>query len=153
MNNPLNSDGFRNLSLLLARLALGTYFILAAYSKFAKGWSQWVTEQVTKVPSFLPPQVGKGYLYALPPGELLVGVALVVGFFTRTSATLIALMLISFMIAVTGVGKNDPTFQIDKNLVFLGLALLLMNTGGGQIAVDASMGGGGGGSAPGPRKK
>jgi uncharacterized membrane protein YphA (DoxX/SURF4 family) len=85
----------------------------------------------------------------LPGVELITGVALVVGFYTRTAAFLMTLMLISFGIAVTGVGTAKPP-SLDKGMVFLGLALVLMSTGGGQISVDTSMGGGG--KAPGPKK-
>src|SRR5688572_8459356 len=99
MTNPLTSDGFRNLALLLARLCLGTYFILAAFNKFKEGVGHWATKSVTSVPSWLPTEFGKAYLYLVPEVELLGGIALVVGFFTRTAATIIALMLISFMIA------------------------------------------------------
>jgi uncharacterized membrane protein YphA (DoxX/SURF4 family) len=151
MTNPLQSDGFRNLVLLLARVALGTYFLLAAYSKFVKGIGQWATEQVTRVPSFLPTPVGKAYLLMLGPVELLVGVALVVGFYTRTAASLIFLMLLSFLIAFGIQFQMEKPPFFSPNLIYITLAMLLMASGGGQIAVDASMGGGG--SAPGPKKK
>jgi uncharacterized membrane protein YphA (DoxX/SURF4 family) len=154
MTNPLTTDGFRNVALLLARVALGTYFLLAGFGKYSGGVRAFVNARAKTIPAFLPEELGRAYLFMLPTAELIVGVALVIGFYTRTAATLIALMLISFIIAVTGVGASGAAgWNIDKNLVYLGLALLLMSTGGGQISVDQSMGGGGGGSAPGPKKK
>src|SRR5688572_12623531 len=130
MTNPLTTDGFRNVALLLARLAMGTYFLLAGYGKYAGGVRTFVEK--VKLPAFLPPELGKAYLFILPTVELLVGVALVVGFFTRTAATFIFLMLVSFIIAAPphlGFQGDSPT-QINKNLVFVGAALLLMATGG-----------------------
>ncbi len=149
MQNPLTTDGYRNVALLLARVALGTTFILAGYSKFAGGVHGFVNEHAKSIPQFLPPELGKAYLFMLPSIELISGVALVVGFYTRTAAFLMSLLLISFSIAVSGVGSAKPP-SLDKNMVFLGLALVLMSTGGGQISVDTSMGGGG--KAPGPKK-
>jgi putative oxidoreductase len=149
MQNPLTTDGYRNVALLLARVALGTTFILAGYGKFAGGVHAFVDKAAPSIPTFLPPELGRAYLFMLPAVELITGVALVVGFYTRTAAFLMTLMLISFGIAVTGVGTAKPP-SLDKGMVFLGLALVLMSTGGGQISVDTSMGGGG--KAPGPKK-
>jgi uncharacterized membrane protein YphA (DoxX/SURF4 family) len=149
MQNPLTTNQARDTSLLLARVSLGVFFLLAGYGKVAGGVSQFVEDHLKAVPHFVSPEFGKMYLQALPWTEMLCGVALVVGFYTRIAATLVTLMLISFIIAVTGVGFQTKPPQVDKNLVFLGLSILLMTSGGGQIAVDHSMGK----PAPGPGKK
>lgn len=151
MTNPLHTDGFRNFALLLGRATLGTYFLLAGFSKWAGGVRNFV--QKVKGPAYLPKELTDAYLFMLPTAELVVGVALVIGFFTRTAATLMALMLTSFIIAMPphlGFQGESPN-NINKNLIFLALALILMSSGGGTISVDQSMGGGGG--APGPKKK
>jgi len=150
MQNPLTTEQAKDTALLLARVPIGVYFLLAGYAKIAGGVSVFVEKATPTIPHFLSPTFGKMYLQSLPFVEMIVGVAMVVGFYTRVSATFMALMLISFTIAVTGVGfKAGEPPQIDKNLIFLGLALLLMNMGGGKIAIDHSMGK----SAPGPGKK
>ena len=151
MTNPLTTDGFRNIALLLARIAMGTYFILASFSKFSGGVRNFVNKAAGTLPAFLPPELGKAYLFMLPTVEIIVGVAIVVGFYTRTAASLMTLMLLSFLIAL-GIGftmEKAPFFS--PNLIYITLAMLLMSSGAGKISVDQSMGGGGG--APGPKKK
>lgn len=151
MTNTLTTDGFRNVTLLLARVAMGTYFLLAAFTKFSGGVRAFVNKSSGTLPAFLPPELGKAYLFMLPTVEMIVGVAVVVGFYTRTAASLMALMLLSFVIAI-GINftmEKAPFFS--PNLIYLTLALLLMSSGAGKISVDQSMGGGGG--APGPKKK
>lgn len=151
MNNPLTTDHARSFALLLARLPLGVYFLLAGFNKFASGVRVFVEDNLQTVPEFLGPQLGKAYLWALPSVEMLVGVTLIIGLYTRVSATLIMLMLVSFIIADSGIGfKPNKPPMLDKNVVFLGLAILLMTTGAGRIAVDQTFGNG---SAPGPGKK
>jgi len=150
MQNPFKTEQAKDVALLLARVPLGVYFLLAGYAKIAGGVGNFVTKASPSIPHFLSPSLGRMYLQTLPFVEMIAGVAMVIGLYTRVSAGLIALMLISFAIAVTGVGfKAGEAPEIDKGLVFLGLALLLLTTGGGRMAVDQSFGK----AAPGPGKK
>ncbi len=151
MQNPLQTDHAKDSFLLLARVAIGVYFLLAGYAKIAGGVGAFVEHATPNIPSFLSPQIGKLYLQMLPFAEMIVGVAMVIGLYTRVAGALMSLMLISFMIAATGIGfkaKPGEPPQIDKNLIFLGLTLLITHLGGGKVAVDQSMG-----KAPGPTKK
>jgi len=151
MQNPLQTEQAKDSFLLLARVAIGVYFLLAGYAKIAGGVGAFVEQAKPTIPHFLSPQIGTLYLQALPFAEMIVGVAMVIGLYTRVAAGLMSLMLISFMIAVTGIGFKSEAGkppQIDKNLIFLGLTLLIMHFGGGKVAVDQSMG-----KAPGPAKK
>jgi len=149
MTNPFKTDAFRSVALLLARLPLGIFFLLAGYIKLKGGLANFVNTNTPTIPSFLPVDFGRSYLWMLPFVEMLAGLALAIGLFTRLSASLIALMLISFIIA-TGVGFSiDKAPYFSPNLIYLGLALVLISTGGGQMAVDQSFGK----SAPGPAKK
>jgi uncharacterized membrane protein YphA (DoxX/SURF4 family) len=78
------------------------------------------------------------YLAALPYAEIAVGTLLVLGLLTRVGGFFASLMLLSFIVAVTGVkGAGDAPFQ--TNVVFLGLALLLFFAGGGKIGLDGML--------------
>jgi uncharacterized membrane protein YphA (DoxX/SURF4 family) len=150
MTNPLNTDYARNTALLLARVPIGVFFLLAGYGKIAGGVGEFVDAASASLPHFISADFGRAYLHALPFVEMLVGVTMIVGFYTRVSAMLMSLMLVSFIIAATGIGFNvGGSPPLSFNVVFLGLTILLMVSGGGQIAVDHTFGK----SAPGPGKK
>jgi uncharacterized membrane protein YphA (DoxX/SURF4 family) len=135
----------RSLSLasLFLRVALGLYFAIAGWNKIAgAGVGNFVAANVELLPPFMPVGLGKAYLYALPPVEMIAGLMLVVGAFTRTQATLISLMLLSFLIAkfepmnIAGVGQSKGGMPMDKNLVFLAASITLIALGGGRWAVE-----------------
>ena len=79
---------------------------------------------------------GKAYLYAVPWAELLVGILLLVGFVTRFTALITALMLLSFMMAVTG-WKDPQGGPFNSSVAYFAVALALMFLGPGRFSVDA----------------
>lgn len=132
-----------DLALILLRVPIGLYFALAGYNKIAgPGVVGFVSSNIENASRFMPPAVGKAYLFSLPFVELLVGLMLIVGMFTRVSAVLVFLMLVSFIIAATGVsaniagvvGSGGPPFH--ANVVFLFLALAILILGPGRWAMD-----------------
>ena len=135
MKNPLHSPAATSLGLLLMRAPLGVYFALAGIHKFQGGVSNFVAGSMKSVPPFMPEVLGKAYLYCLPAAEVVVGVCLVLGLFSRLIGCIATLMLISFTIAVTGVaGQGGAPFH--PNLIFIGIALAVMLAGPGGYAVD-----------------
>lgn len=136
MKNPLQSRGAANLGLLIARLPLGVMFFYAGQMKiFTMGVRAFVNMSSGSIPSFLPLPIGKAYLYALPYVELLIGTLIIIGLFARTAGLIATLVLISIMIAVTGV-KDPQGGPFNLNVVLLALALLVLLTGPGAIALD-----------------
>ena len=125
-----------DLALLLARIPLGAYFMLAGVNKVKAGTAEFVSGAAGSIPEFLPTFLGRGYLHALPWMEIVVGVCLILGLFTRFTGLLMSLMLTSFMIAVTGV-KPAGGGPFHYNLVYLGLALCFMLVGPGRLSIDA----------------
>ena len=116
-------------SVLLIRLGLGTVFMLFGYDKLPHPES-WII--------YYPPQFSR--LVPLPPieclklqgiGETLLGAALILGFMTRLSACLAAVML-TLIIYFVG---WDPVAIRDGGLLFAVLSLVL--SGGGPWSVDA----------------
>lgn len=139
------SETWFHLTSLLARAALGLYFLLAGVGKvrgelqnglgtFYEGSFQGLQ------PEWLPTFFAAPYGYALPWAEVIVGAMLVLGLATRISATLIALMLLSFTIALMmakGVTGGGPG-PFHANVVMIALALMLLVLGGGAISIDAA---------------
>ncbi len=138
MRNPLASPGSTSLGLFLARVPLGAYFVLAGFAKFTApgGVTGFVSQYAKTVPAWAQ-AAGRYYLQAIPYAEILVGASLVLGVAGRVGAFAAALMLASFMIAVTGVRSANLPFH--PNVIFMGLALLIFLAGPGSISMDKVM--------------
>ena len=139
MTNPLKTDASASLGLLAARVPLGAFFLIAGYRKvFNMGVEKFATTFKDKVPPSVPHDFGNFYLHALPYAEVLVGALVVVGLFTRLVGLTTALMLISFIIAITGITDPSTTnpMPFQPNLIYLGVALLLFFVGAGRFSVD-----------------
>ena len=128
-----------NIALLLNRLSLGLLFFLAGLNKIRPGWDAvkgFVENAVVpNFPKALPIEAARAYGYALPFVELILGLTLAVGLFTRISAGTLALVLLSIIIAM-GYWSAQHNI-IDKNVILLTLALLLTLSGGGRLSIDS----------------
>jgi uncharacterized membrane protein YphA (DoxX/SURF4 family) len=123
--------------LLIARIPIGMTFVAAGFMKLRGGVGAFVNQSMGAVPSYLTPGVGRAYLYALPTVELLIGVLLILGWFTRTTSFIAALVLLSILMAV------DKSFWVPQarvpnaNVVLMSVALLLFFAGPGSCALDS----------------
>lgn len=132
-----------SLALLINRLSLGALFALAGIRKLLPSgdagvmdkWSGFANFTASKAP--LPEALGKTYGYLLPPVEFLAGLLLVLGLFTRGASFIIALMLVSFLVAMGLEWWPDSGPAFTKNIILLTLALLITATGSGKLAVRA----------------
>ncbi|HEY0007201.1 MAG TPA: DoxX family protein [Tepidisphaeraceae bacterium] len=156
MSNPFNHPAWIDISLFLARLTLGLYMLLAGWEKISAGVGTFISDNFMKLkPAWLPEMVAYPYAYALPFAELLTGLLLLLGLFTRISAGLIALMLLSIYIAqaskfgITGLEKAGPPFQ--HSIVMFTMAFMIAIIGSGRLALDPLYSGGG--DSGGGRKK
>jgi uncharacterized membrane protein YphA (DoxX/SURF4 family) len=132
-----------SIGLLLARVPLGLYFIMAAIQKFrmekgVAGWVEYATPLATK---YMSDSLARNYLNALPYAELVLGLFLIAGLLTRFTAAVIALLLISFTIALgaaAAFGQLNPQTKLPfhPNIVFIGTALAIMLCGPGWMSVD-----------------
>jgi uncharacterized membrane protein YphA (DoxX/SURF4 family) len=136
MKNVFTTPTAANLGLFLGRLPIGTLFLGAGIMKIHGGVSAFVNQSAASVPSFMPDYLGKTYLTLLPFVEVLIGALLILGLFTRSAAAIASLVLISIMIAVTGVLAGKGMYMPHFNAVYLGLTLLLMLNGGGTWTID-----------------
>ena len=136
--NPLIVD----VALLLNRIALGALFLLAGYRKIFPGdkgiieaVSGFANSQVDKAP--LPEFLARAYLFTLPFMEVLAGLLLIVGLLTRVWAVIIALMLLSFMMAFGLAWWPDSGPAFTKNVILCTLAILIATLGSGRLGLDA----------------
>ncbi|MFK7788526.1 MAG: DoxX family protein [Phycisphaeraceae bacterium] len=128
-------------ALLLNRVTLGVLFVFAGVRKLMPAGEASILDKMNGFASFvasqapMPEFLGKAYGYALPWAELVVGVLLVIGVLTRTSAILIGLMLLSFIIAMgpDWWPESGPAFS--KNFILLTLCILIAAAGSGKFAV------------------
>ena len=126
-----------SIMILLNRVALGMYFVLAGIDKIQEGGgSKFVHSDFYKstIPDWLPGWFATPYGYGLPYVEVVAGAMLVLGLFGRIGASTCALMLLSFLIAL---GVRHEPFPFHPNMIFLLLAILLSIAGPGGISFDA----------------
>jgi len=132
------------LALLVLRLAIGAFFLVLGWSKVSgeihSGMGTFANTASGAIPSWMPHGLGRAYLYCLPWAEVLVGACLIAGFMTRGVGLIATLMLISFSIAVTGMGETNKPFG--TNLLLAAIAMAIMLLGAGHLSVDAIMPGG-----------
>jgi putative oxidoreductase len=134
MRNPLKSDESVSLGLLLARLPMGLFFLVAGVKKLHGGVNGFVETFQSYIPHWAPPEAGVRYLQLVPYLEVAVGAMLVLGLLTRLAGLIGALMVISYMVAVTGV--RDPQLPFHPNMIYLGVLLTLFFAGPGKLSLD-----------------
>jgi uncharacterized membrane protein YphA (DoxX/SURF4 family) len=130
-----------SVGLLLARVPLGLYFIMAAIAKFRGGVAGFVSSQMETAKRFMSESLAHQYLNALPYVELVLGIFLVVGLLTRFTAGVMAVLMVSFTIALGADAALGRTLQMPfhPNFVYIGTALAIMLCGPGWISVDGML--------------
>ena len=140
MSAPAGSQkSLMDLVLLLNRLALGMYVLLAGVAKVRMGPAVFYRESFLAMkPTWLPVWFAAPYGYALPFLEITAGALLALGALGRWPAGALSLMIASFTIALyeKGLFYSGPG-PYHTNVVFFTLALLLTMTGNGAISLDA----------------
>jgi len=111
----------------ILRVALGVAFFFYGVNKFQMGVSatmEMMGRQFEK--TFLPGLLVKGFGAALPSIEVVVGLLLVLGLFTRTALVVAGLVLIALTAGLAILG-NAPT--VASNLLFLIVIWVLLSHG------------------------
>ncbi len=140
---------WENVSLLLLRLAIGFYFLLAGwgkvYAEFNEGFGHFYNTSFKALsPAWLPGFMGMPYGYALPWLEVLTGALLIVGLYTRWVATAMLLMLVSFTLALIIFHNNitaqasGPGGPFHANYIMIAAVVALMVFGAGRVSVDSN---------------
>ncbi len=81
------------------------------------------------------------WMAAAAIGELLGGILVLLGFLTRFGAFLITCIMLTAIIGVLWPKYFAPE-GMELAIAYLGMALALLITGGGQASVDRMIGGG-----------
>ena len=124
------------------RLALGIAFIGHGAQKVlgsfnGPGWAKF-TSFPAPFPFMRPAWLWMG---AAAVSELIGGILVLLGLFTRVGALLIACVMLVAIFGVLWPVFFAPT-GMELAVAFLGMALALLITGGGQASVDLMIGGG-----------
>lgn len=149
--------GFLGFILLLLRLFLGGMFIFAATVKLTGPLDFSDSVKAFKI---LPDHLNQLATFAVPWIEMLCGIALVLGFWSRAAAFVIAGLLAVFIAGIASVlwrgmsvscgcfGKLQPfctgplgMCNIVQNAVLMIIGLLVAALGGGLISLDRRMAG------------
>jgi uncharacterized membrane protein YphA (DoxX/SURF4 family) len=131
--------GLLDLVVLLNRVALGLYFLLAGAHKISGGVGNFYHKGFLPLkPTWLPTWFAAPYGHLVPFAEVTAGTLLILGLMGRLGAALACLLLTSFTIALAGAHLffTGPG-PFHTNVVFLTLALLLAVTGPGSLSADA----------------
>ena len=129
------------------RLALGIIFIAhgaqMVFGSFGgPGWTKWISlSQLAPFPFMRPAWL---WLGAAALSELVGGVLVLLGLFTRVGAFLIASVMLTAMLGVhwkNGFFLSPQAAGIEFTVALLGAALALLVSGGGKASVDQMIGG------------
>jgi uncharacterized membrane protein YphA (DoxX/SURF4 family) len=137
--NPFNHPAWIDISILLARVALGMYMLIAGWNKM-RDIPGFVNGSFAKMtPAWLPDSIARPYGYVLPALEVLCGLALMLGFFSRLAAGVITFLLVSIAVAsisATGTLAGGAPGPMHHSIVFATLAFVLTIVGSGRLALD-----------------
>ena len=125
-------SGFNNIALLIGRILIGVLFLIASYNKFKGlgGSVGYFTKLGVPSPSIAAPVVA-GF-------ELLVGLLVIVGYWTRCVALAIAIFcVIAALLAHTDFANANQLNHFLKNLAIAGGCLALFVSGAGSYSMDA----------------
>ena len=131
--------GLQDLVVLLNRLALGLFFLLAGYHKISSGVGNFYHNVFLSLkPAWLPTWFAAPYGHLIPFAEVTAGTLLILGLMGRLGAALAALLLLSFTIALAAAHLFfSGSGPFHTNVVFVTLALLLAVIGPGSLSADA----------------
>lgn len=120
--NFLNSEGMQNFGLLVARLTVAAIFISAGWMKFNN------LEMVTGMLEGLSFPIPAVFAYILAATELVGGIAVLLGIFTRVFALLLAFTMV---VALFTAHAGDMLTGGSTPLALVGSTMALVASGGG----------------------
>lgn len=141
MKSTCNCEAGRSLGMLFARLPLGLTLAHTGFRKFhEEGVENFVTDNLGKVPAYMPHWFGSAFLHAVPYAEVALGALLVLGLLSRVSGLLATLLLVSFALSVGNMaGFVDVTARMPlaNPVVYACFALIVLFAGPGKLSLDA----------------
>lgn len=117
---------------LAIRLSLGGYFFLAGMLKLENISSFIQIVQETKV---IAPHLAQLIGILIPYFEVVVGAALILGFWTTLAASTACVLLISYIYAM-GIFLHQGSSLFNKDIILLAASTSLLGTGCGAFGID-----------------
>lgn len=113
---------------LLLRLAVGASMLGHGLVRLPKltGFSAWMVKSFE--PSMMPMFLVKPFSYALPIAEFLIGLLMVLGFFTRSALVAGGVVMILLTFGVTMIENWDPIPSQLIHAAFFGMLLQFVHT-------------------------
>ncbi len=138
MTDNRASNSQPSLMILLNRVCLGLYFVLAGVTTIRDGVGYFYLNAFLPLkPEWLPQWFAQSYGYALPYAEIVVGALLAVGLRSRLSAALTVLILLSSTVAIYATGNfHGLVGPFHTNIILASIAAMLFVTGPGAFSVD-----------------
>ena len=143
MRNPLKTHRSTDIGLLLARIPLGVLFVIAGCNKFVAdgGFQKFAADSAALIPAWVQKvEVAKPvthyYLLALPFLEVMAGLLIVLGLFTRIGGFVTSVLMFSILLATNSFLTTQKPLAPAPNLVYFSLTLLFFFAGGGRISLD-----------------
>lgn len=128
MHEPLGDGAYGPLFL---RVAIGSYFVLAALTKIG---SMDTFIQGVKQLNILQPHGAMVFSVLLPYLEFAAGVLLILGFWTTLASIVASLLLCTFIYVFKIFPFSSNVFN--KDIIILAGTLCLMYTGAGAFSID-----------------
>jgi len=107
------------------RSTLGTIFIIHGIAKFNPGFSNFLTNIGIPVEMQIP----------IALAELVPGVFLILGIFSRLSSVTITIIMLGAIFLVKGAQSLTGDKGVEFDLILLAVSLLVMITGPGRISL------------------
>jgi thiosulfate dehydrogenase [quinone] large subunit len=113
----------REVAYALLRLVFGVIFVTTGAVKFIGGLSNFVGAMNQRFSGKLPAAMVMPFAYAIPFCEVIAGVLIVFGLFTRVGMTISGLLLIGLTFGVTILG-DAPTVAHNLQYALINFVLL-----------------------------
>ncbi len=108
------------------RSAIGVIFIVHGISKFDSGFADFLPMMGLPVEMQIP----------IALAELIPGILLVIGVFSRLSASLLSIIMLGAIFHVKGAQSLTGEMGVELDLILLASSLLIMIVGPGRISLS-----------------
>ena len=108
------------------RSAIGAIFIVHGMSKFNPGFSNFLTNMGLPVEMQIP----------IALAELVPGILLIIGVFSRLSASLLVIVMLGAIFHVKGAQSLTGDGGVELDLILLASSLVIMIVGPGRISLS-----------------
>ena len=124
--SEINKSALNDVVFIGLRSAIGTIFIVHGIGKFNPGFTNFLSS------IGIPPEMQIPIALA----ELLPGILLIIGIFSRLSASLLSIIMLGAIFHVKGVQSLTGDGGIELDLILLTSSLVIMIVGPGRISIS-----------------